>query len=73
MEVDIRLAIGFMFGLLGLILSLFGWVTDADAALYIRSFGININLFSGLLMLLFGGIMLFFGYRSRRKNPPPAV
>ncbi len=68
MEVDIRLAIGFMFSLLGLILSVFGLFTGADAALYSRSFGININLLSGLFMLAFGGLMLIFGFRSRRKK-----
>jgi hypothetical protein len=33
-----------------------------------RSLGRNINLWTGLLMLLFGGLMLLFPYLGRRKN-----
>jgi hypothetical protein len=67
MELDIRLAIGFMFSILGLILTVFGLVTASDAEMYAQSLAVNINLWSGLLMLVFGGLMLFFGFRSRKK------
>ncbi|MFH1161515.1 MAG: hypothetical protein V1733_11290 [bacterium] len=66
MEVDIRLPIGFMFSLLGLLLLVFGLTTEADPELYKRSFEINVNIWSGLLMLVFGGGMLFFGIRAKR-------
>ncbi|MFH1296095.1 MAG: hypothetical protein ABIJ04_02335 [Bacteroidota bacterium] len=68
MEVDIRLPIGFMFTLLGLLLLIFGLTTETDPELYKRSLEINVNLWSGLLMLIFGGLMLFFGLRAKRSK-----
>lgn len=68
MEVDIRLPIGFMFALLGLLLLIFGITTDADQELYKRSLEINVNLWSGSLMLIFGGLMLLFGLRAKRSK-----
>ncbi|MBL7138154.1 MAG: hypothetical protein ISS17_05235 [Bacteroidales bacterium] len=68
MEIDIRLPIGFMFSLLGLLLLIFGLTTEADPELYKRSLEINVNLWSGLLMLIFGGLMLFFGLRAKRSK-----
>ena len=56
---------GFMFAILGLLLTLFGLFTGGDAALYERSLGFNVNLWSGLLMLVFGLLMLLFAYRAR--------
>lgn len=68
MEVDIRLPIGFMFTLLGLLLLIFGLTTDADPELYKRSLEINVNIWSGSLMLIFGGLMLLFGLRAKRSK-----
>jgi membrane-bound ClpP family serine protease len=72
MEVDIRLPIGFMFALLGLLLLLFGLTTQNDPELYQRSLNINVNLWTGLVMLVFGALMLFFGIRAKRiKSKQP--
>jgi len=68
MELDIRLAIGFMFSVLGLILTGFGLITASDAAMYEQSLTVNVNLWSGLLMLVFGGLMLLFGFRARKNK-----
>lgn len=68
MEVDIRLPIGFMFTVLGLLLLFFGLITQADPEIYRCSLEINVNLWSGLLMILFGGFMLFFGLRAKRSK-----
>ena len=67
MEVDIRLPMGFMFSILGLVLTVFGLFTAGDSALYSRSLGINVNLWSGLLMLAFGLLMLFYALRARKS------
>jgi hypothetical protein len=67
MEVDIRLPMGFMFSILGALLTLFGVFTKGDQMLYARSLGINVNLWSGLLMLAFGLLMLLLAYRSRKS------
>jgi hypothetical protein len=69
MDVDIRLPMGLMFSLLGLLLVIFGLATVSDQELYHRSLGINVNLWSGLLVLAFGGLMLFFGLRAKKSKP----
>jgi hypothetical protein len=68
MDIDIRLPIGFMFSILGIMLTLFGIFTTGDADLYARSLGININLWSGVAMLIFGLLMLFFGWRGKKAE-----
>ncbi len=67
MQLDIRLPIGFMFGLLGGILTVYGLITNSDAAVYKPSLGININLWCGLIFLAFAAIMLFLATRRRRE------
>ena len=52
MNVDLRYPIGILFMILGGLLILFGAFSGAD--LYQRSFNININLWWGFLMFLFG-------------------
>jgi hypothetical protein len=64
MRLDIRLPIGLMFSIVGIMLLIFGAV--ADRAIYTRSLGININLAWGIVLLIFGGLMFFFGLRTRR-------
>jgi hypothetical protein len=63
---DIRLPIGGLFVVLGLILVGYGIVTNADAEQYARSMSVNINLWWGLVMLVFGGLMLLLARSSRR-------
>jgi hypothetical protein len=62
MGLDIRLPIGFLFSIFGLLLIIFGALSDE--AIYERSLGININLEWGVVMLVFGLIMLFLGRRA---------
>jgi hypothetical protein len=61
MGLDIRLPIGLMFSVFGLILTVYGWLSDP--AIYVRSLDININLVWGLSLLAFGGSMLWLGTR----------
>jgi hypothetical protein len=68
MGIDIKFPIGLMFTILGLILTVFGLFTNSDAGLYQRSLGININLWSGAGMLLFGLLMLMLAWKSRTKK-----
>ena len=70
MGIDIKFPIGLMFSILGFLLTIYGAVTHGDEALYSRSLGININLWSGLGMLIFGLIMLFFAWKSRKVKTP---
>jgi hypothetical protein len=64
MGLDIRLPIGLMFSIVGLLLVGFGLLSDK--LIYQRALGINVNLWWGLVMLLFGLGMLFFGRRAMR-------
>ena len=59
MGLDIRLPIGLMFTILGLLISGYGLL--GDPAVYERSLGININLWWGLVMLVFGLLMFLLG------------
>ena len=58
MGLDIKIPIGLMFTILGLLLAIFGLATSGDAELYRRSLGINVNLWTGLAMLAIGVLML---------------
>lgn len=58
MGLDIRIPIGFMFGIIGLIITIYGLVTMGNTVMYAKSLNININLWSGIGMLIFGIIML---------------
>jgi len=74
MGLDIRLPIGMMFTLIGLLLSISGYLTKDDAVMYKCSLGININLVWGLVLFSFGGIMLIFvliGKRSTKGKAAP--
>jgi hypothetical protein len=66
---DIRIPIGALFMLLGVILSIYGLITKSDPQLYARSENIVINLWWGLIMLIFGAGMLFFGRRAKTAAP----
>jgi len=66
--VDIRFPIGLMFSLLGVLITVYGFFTMSDTGLYQRSLGINVNLFMGIIMLIFGSIMLFFAIKKKKAN-----
>jgi hypothetical protein len=68
MGIDIKFPIGLMFSILGLILTIFGLFTNTDTLLYQRSLGININLWSGAGMLVFGLVMLGLAWKSRKTK-----
>jgi membrane protease YdiL (CAAX protease family) len=64
MGLDIRWPIGLMFSLIGVLLTGYGAMTWSDAALYKRSLDININLIWGVVLLVFGAIMLALAWRG---------
>jgi hypothetical protein len=69
MNLDLRLPIGLMFSIFGVLLVAFGFLSDA--AIYDRSLGINVNLWWGLVLLAFGLAMLGFAVRARRTAASP--
>ena len=62
MGIDIRLPLGMMFSLVGLLLVILGLVMGNET--FERSLGINVNLWWGLVLVIFGATMLFFGRRG---------
>jgi hypothetical protein len=75
MSLDLRIPMGLMFTLTGMILSAFGLATRDRADLYAKSLGINANLWWGLVLLAFGLFMLWLGRRGqkRMKDAQPAA
>jgi hypothetical protein len=64
---DIRLPIGGLFTLLGLLVGGYGLGTAMNPAHYERSLGVNVDLWWGLVMLVFGLLLLVFASRAHRK------
>jgi hypothetical protein len=68
MGLDIKIPIGLMFSIFGLLLTIQGFITNGDEIYNIKSLGHNINLWSGISMLIFGLLMLFLSYLGKKKN-----
>jgi hypothetical protein len=68
MGLDIRTPLGVMFAILGLLLTGFGLISDP--AIYERSLGIHINLWWGIVLLVFGAVMLGLGWRAASSREP---
>jgi hypothetical protein len=65
MRLDIRLPLGLLFSIFGVLLAGFG--IASDETLYARSLHININLWWGTAILVFGLAMLVLGRRGHRR------
>jgi hypothetical protein len=66
MELDVRWPIGLMFSLFGVLLAVFGLVSNP--LIYEQhSLGINVNFGWGLVLLLFGVTMLALALRAGRR------
>jgi hypothetical protein len=66
MGLDLRIPIGLLFTVFGVLLSGFGLFSNK--AIYEASLGININLNWGLVLLVFGIVMLSFGMKGNKKT-----
>ncbi|HOU01088.1 MAG TPA: LPXTG cell wall anchor domain-containing protein [Bacteroidales bacterium] len=64
--VDIRIPIGLMFSILGVLITIFGVFTASDSEMYQKSLGVNVNIIMGIIMLIFGLSMLFFARRKKK-------
>ena len=67
MKVDVRIPMGMMFTLMGAVLMAFGLSTANNREIYARSLGMNVNLWAGVAMLVFGLVMVIFGRRGQMK------
>ena len=64
MGFDIRLPIGLMFSIFGVLLAGYGLLTSGSEMYARHSLGLNINLWWGLAMLAFGVVMLLLARRG---------
>lgn len=69
MNLDVRTPAGALFIVLGALLTIYGFASDA--AIYQRSLGINVNLGWGLVMIVFGALMLVWRYFAPAAVPEP--
>ena len=63
---DVRIPIGGLFTVVGVLLAGYGARTAGDATLYARSLSINVNLWWGGAMLLFGLGLLGLAWKRAR-------
>lgn len=66
MKLDIRMPLGLLFLVFGLLLAAFGLFSNKE--IYERSLGINVNIWWGVVMLLFGALLFALGRRSHRHT-----
>ncbi len=66
MSLDLRLPIGLLFLMLGALVGVYGLVSDP--AIYGASLGINVNLWWGGVMLVFGAVMFVSALVKMRKG-----
>jgi tellurite resistance protein TehA-like permease len=62
---DIRTPIGAFFALIGLVLSAYGLL--GNKAIYQQSLGINVNLLWGIVLLVFGVLMVLAARRNAKQ------
>jgi hypothetical protein len=67
MGLDIKLPIGLMFIIFGAMLTFYGLTTSGDL-MYAKSLNININIWSGSFMTVFGLAMLIPALLQRKKK-----
>lgn len=66
MNLDLRMPMGLMFTLAGALLTAFG-LTSRGTAIYAVCQGIDVNLCWGLVLLVFGLVMLLLGSRGQKQ------
>ena len=71
MGLDIRIPIGSLFVLLGALLAGYGLLSSP--AIYQRSLGIDINLWWGVALLVFGFAMLALAWRAAARASSAAA
>jgi multisubunit Na+/H+ antiporter MnhG subunit len=64
---DPRISMGMLFTLIGTILTAFGLATRSNPDVYAKSMGIDANLWWGLVLFVFGVVVLMLGRRGQIK------
>lgn len=63
---DLRTPSGFFFAIIGAMVAATGVMAPEARA---RLTDVNVNLYSGLFMMAFGGFLLALAWRARRRRP----
>jgi uncharacterized membrane protein HdeD (DUF308 family) len=69
MGLDIRWPIGIIFSVYGVVLLLYGAIAEASI-FQEKSLGVNIDLWWGMAMLVFGVFMGALAFRASRRSEP---
>jgi len=69
MGLDIRLPMGLMFSMIGIVLVAYGVVASDNS----QRLGLNENLIWGACILVFGALMMVGWWVGRGKAPPPSA
>jgi len=64
---DIRMPIGLLFTIIGAIITVFGFITNGSG-IYHHSLNININIYSGIGLLIFGLFMTIMAINAQKKT-----
>jgi len=75
MNLDLRVPMGLMFTLVGIVLTAEG-IATRGSAMYGQSAGVNVNLDWGVVMLVFGVFMYLHGRRGQKRSaqlPPQEI
>jgi uncharacterized protein YaeQ len=68
MSFDLRVALGWMFLLTGLFLGFFGFASKDNPSLWVKSLGMDVDLWWGLVLAVFGLAMLAAGKRAQTRR-----
>jgi hypothetical protein len=64
---DVRIPMGMFFTMTGTILGAFGLATRGNTAMYAKSLGIDVNLWWGIALLVFGIAVMTVGRRGQAE------
>ncbi len=72
MQLDIRIPIGLLFSILGLVIGGYGLATIGND-IYKKSLGSNLNLWTGLGLIAFGLLMLLPALKAQKRKAAAAA
>ena len=65
---DLRYPIGGLFAALGVLLAAYGAITAGNTEMYVKSGGLNINLWWGIVLVVTGLVFLALARNGRAPN-----
>ena len=65
MSLDIRKPIGLLLLLIGVQLTIYGTLSSPEE--YQRALGLNVDLYWGVVLIVFGSLFLISGYRGQKR------